>query len=78
MKSLNNVTVQAPPTCRHLLAADDADAIRVLELLLSHVRVQRVHVVDGAAGQYDVTERLLERPGREVTGYDSWQRRLAV
>lgn len=38
--------------------ADDTDVVCVLQLLCCGVRVQGVHVVDGAAGQYHVVERL--------------------
>ena len=51
---------------RHLLPADDAHVVRVGELLGRGVRVEGVHVVDGASRQHHVIERFLESPHGEV------------
>ena len=55
------VTGQLLAVAGHRLAADDADVVR-RQLLLGRVRVQVVHVADGATRQDDVTQRFLERP----------------
>ena len=47
----------------HFLPANDADIVAVGQLLFRHVRVEGVHVVDGAAGLDDVLHALPERPG---------------
>ena len=57
----------------HLLPADDAHVVSVGELLGRGVRVERVHVVDGAPGQHHVVERLLERPHGEIHRADREQ-----
>ena len=57
----------------HLLPADDAHVVSVGELLGRGVRVERVHVVDGAPGQHHVVERLLERPHGEIHRADGEQ-----
>ena len=46
----------------HLLPADDAHVVRVGELLGRGVRIQGVHVVDGATGQDHVIERFFKSP----------------
>ena len=58
---------------RHLLSADDAHVVRVGELLSRGVRVQGVHVVDGAPGHHHVIERFLEGPHGEVHRADGEQ-----
>ena len=62
-----------PRSGRHLLPADDAHVVRVGELLGRGVRVEGVHVVDGASGQHDVIERFLESPHGEVHRADGEQ-----
>lgn len=58
----------------HLLPAYNADIVGRLQLLGSRVRIQRVHVVDGAARQDHVVERLLEVAYRVVHGTEREQR----
>lgn len=57
----------------HLLPADDAHVVSVGELLGRGVRVEGVHVVNGAAGQHHVIERFLEGPHGEVHRADGEQ-----
>ena len=54
----------------HLFPADDADVVRVGQLLFGGVGIVGVHVVDGPPGEDDVVEGLLEGPGRQVHGTD--------
>lgn len=46
----------------HLLAADDALVVGSCELGVCRVRVQGVHVADGAPRQHYVVVRTLEAP----------------
>jgi len=58
----------------HLLPANDADIVPIGQLLFRHVRVEGVHVVDGAAGLDDVLHALAERFDSEVHGPDDVER----
>ena len=59
----------------HLLPADDAYVVSVGQLLRCGVRIEMVHVVDGAARQNNIIECFFERSHGEVHGSDSeeWQ-----
>jgi len=61
--------------CHHLLPADDANIVGVRELLGRGVRIEGVHVVDGASRENDIIERLLEGAHSEVHGTNSEQRK---
>ena len=50
----------------HLLPADDADVVRVGQLLARGVGVERVHVVDRSPGENDVVKCFLEGSHGEV------------
>ena len=52
--------------CHHLLSADDADVVRVGQLLARGVGVERVHVVDRSPGENDVVKCFLEGSHGEV------------
>jgi hypothetical protein len=58
----------------HLLPADDADVVRVSELLSSGVGVEGVHVVDCSSGEHNIIESFLESSHSEVHGAHSKQR----
>ena len=58
----------------HLLPADDADVVRVGQLLGRGVGVERVHVVDRSAGENNVVKCFLEGSHGEVHWAYSEQR----
>lgn len=59
----------------HLLPADDADIVSVRELFGRGIGIEGVHVVDGASGENDIIERLLEGSHGEVHGADCEERK---
>lgn len=60
---------------RHqVLPANNADIIRRRQFFGRGVRIQRVHVVNGSPGQYNVAERFLEIPYGIIHGPECEQR----